>query len=58
MSDFKLAVTAALVSAMIEYPLARKYPTVPPTNVLVRMAVTGALTYVSIVVANRIVRKP
>jgi hypothetical protein len=57
-NDRKLALTAALVSAAIEYPLAKRYPTSPPTNLLVRMAVAGALTYVSIVVANRIVRKP
>ncbi|NCA16982.1 MAG: hypothetical protein EBS90_08040 [Betaproteobacteria bacterium] len=57
-NDRKLALTAALVSAAIEYPLSKKYPTSPPTHTLIRMAVAGALTYASIVVARRIVRKP
>jgi hypothetical protein len=58
MSDLKLAVTAAIISAAIEYPLAKRYPTSPPTNLLVRMAVAGALTYVSTIIAERILRKP
>jgi hypothetical protein len=53
----KPAVVAALVSAAIEYPLAKKYPTSPPTNMLVRMAVTGMLTYVSILVAEQLTKR-
>lgn len=45
-----LALTAALVSAVVELPLSKRYPTVPPTNTLVRMAVAGGMTYVAVLV--------
>lgn len=52
-----LALTAALVTAALELPLARRYPTVPPTGTLVRMAVAGGLTYVAVLVAQRLLQK-
>lgn len=52
-----LAITAALVTAALELPLSRKYPTVPPTDTLVRMAVAGGMTLVAVLVAQRIVKK-
>lgn len=52
-----LALTAALVTAALELPLSRKYPTVPPTGTLVRMAVAGGMTFVAVLVAQRIVKK-
>jgi regulator of sirC expression with transglutaminase-like and TPR domain len=57
MNDFSLAVTAAFVTAALELPLARQYPTTPPTGTLVRMAVAGGLTFVSILVAQRLSKK-
>jgi hypothetical protein len=50
----KLAVTAALVTAALEYPLSKRYPTTPPTGTLVRMAVTGGVTLISVLVAQKI----
>ena len=49
-----LAVTAALVTAALEYPLSKRYPTTPPTGTLVRMAVAGGLTLVAVLVAQKI----
>lgn len=49
-----LALTAALVSALVEYPLAKRYPTTPPTNLAVRMAVAGGMTLVAVLVAQRL----
>jgi len=56
-SDLSLAATAALVTAAIELPLAQRYPTVPPTSTLVRMAVAGGMTYVAVLVAQRLLKK-
>jgi hypothetical protein len=53
----KPALTAALVSAAIEYPLAKRYPTTPPTNIVARMAAVAAITYVSILVAEQLTKK-
>ena len=39
-----LAIAAALVTAALEYPLSKRYPTTPPTGTLVRMAVAGVAT--------------
>lgn len=52
-----LAVIAALVSAVVEYPLAKRYPTSPPTNTLARMAVAGGMTLVAVLVAQRLTKK-
>lgn len=52
-----LALTAALVSALVEYPLAKRYPTTPPTGMLVRMAVAGGMTLVAVLVAQRLTKK-
>jgi hypothetical protein len=49
-----LALAAALVSTVIEYPLAKRYPTSPPTNLAVRMAVAGGMTLVAVLVAQKI----
>jgi hypothetical protein len=49
-----LAITAALVTAALELPLSRKYPTVPPTSTVVRMAVAGGMTLVAVLVAQKI----
>jgi len=57
MSDTKLAITAALVTAALELPLSRQYPTVPPTSTLVRMAVAGGMTYVAVLIAQRLTKK-
>jgi hypothetical protein len=57
MNDTKLAITAALVTAALELPLSRQYPTVPPTGTLVRMAVAGGMTYVAVLVAQRLTKK-
>ena len=57
MSDFNLALTAALVTAALELPLSRQYPTVPPTGTLVRMAVAGGMTLVAVLVAQRLTKK-
>lgn len=51
------ALVAALVSAAIEYPLGKRYPTTPPTNIVARMAAVGVLTYVSILVAVQLTKK-
>jgi hypothetical protein len=53
----KTALVAAFVAAAIEYPLAKKYPTTPSTGTFVRMAAVGALTYVSVVIAERLTKK-
>jgi hypothetical protein len=53
----KPALVAALVSAAIEYPLGKRYPTTPPTNIVARMAAVAAITYVSILVAERLTKK-
>lgn len=52
-----LALTAALVTAALELPLSRQYPTVPPTGTLVRMAVAGGMTYFAVLVAQRLTKK-
>jgi regulator of sirC expression with transglutaminase-like and TPR domain len=57
MNDLSLAATAALVTAALELPLSRQYPTVPPTGTLVRMAVAGGMTYVAVLVAQRLTKK-
>ena len=49
-----LAIAAALVTAALEYPLSKRYPTTPPTGTLVRMAVAGGLTLVAVLVAQKI----
>jgi hypothetical protein len=51
------ALVAALIAAAIEYPLAKKYPTTPPTDTFVRMAAVGVLTYASITIAERLTKK-
>lgn len=51
-----LALAAALVSTVIEYPLAKRYPTSPPTNLAVRMAVVGGITLVAVLVAQRLTK--
>lgn len=50
-----IALAAALVSAVIEYPLSKRYPTTPPVDTLVRMAAAGGMTFVAVLVAQRLV---
>lgn len=52
-----LPLAAALVTALIELPLSKQYPTVPPTGTLVRMLVAGGVTYVAVVVAQQLTQK-
>jgi hypothetical protein len=52
-----LALAAALVSTVIEYPLAKRYPTSPPTNIVARMAVAGGMTLLAVLIAQRLTRK-
>jgi hypothetical protein len=53
----KLALAAALVSTVIEYPLAKRYPTSPPTNIVTRMAVAGGMTLLAVLVAQHFTKK-
>lgn len=51
------ALVAAAVGAVIEYPLSQRYPTVPSTGTLPRMAIAGALVFVAVLAANAVVRR-
>ena len=50
-----LALIAALVATVIEYPLAKRYPTTPPTGMLPRMLVAGGMTLVAVLVAQKLI---
>lgn len=51
------AIVAALVAAVFEYPLAKRFPTTPPTNIFVRMAVVGGMAFVASHVAQHITKR-
>lgn len=51
------ALVAAAVGAAIEYPLSQRFPTVPSTGTLPRMAVAGALVFVAVLAADAVLRR-
>jgi hypothetical protein len=55
MSPLPFAITAGIVGALIEYPLAKRYPLRDPISMPARMAAAGALAFVSVYVTFGIV---
>lgn len=51
------AIIAALVAAAFEYPLAKRFPTTPRTNVAARMAVVGGMTFLATIITQQITKK-
>lgn len=51
------AIIAALVSAAFEYPLAKRFPTSPPTNIATRMLVAGSMTFLASLVTQQLTKK-
>ena len=52
---WKTAVVAGIVYALAEYPLGEKYPLAKPIDLPTRMAVSGGLAVVSVLIASIIV---
>jgi hypothetical protein len=56
-SPLPYAIVASLVAAALEYPLAKRFPLKNPVPVPNRMAVAGALAFVSVYVTFGIVSR-
>jgi len=52
----RIAITAGVVGALLEYPLASRYPLASPVSTATRMLVAGGLVAVSVLVAARLAR--
>jgi hypothetical protein len=52
--DQKIALAAAAVAAAAEIPISQKYAIDPPVSTPTRMLVAGGMTYVSVLVASRL----
>lgn len=50
----KLALTAGLVAAALEIPLAKRYPLATPVSAPVRLAFAGGLAFLGVVIAARL----
>ncbi len=57
MTTGQLAITAGAIGALLEYPLAGKYPLASPVSRGTRMLVAGALVTISVLVAERVLRR-
>ncbi len=55
-SLFPLALTAAGVIAVIEFPISKFYSTTPATTTAKRMAIAGFMAFVSVLVAGSVVK--
>ena len=51
-----LALTTAAVVAAIELPISQHYATVPPTNTAKRMLIAGAMAFVGVWVASKLLK--
>lgn len=52
--DHKLALTAAALAMAAEVPISQKYDIVPPVSPVARFLVAGGMTYVSVLIASKI----
>lgn len=54
MNKLPLPLLTGLIAAAIEYPISRRYSTVPPTDSLIRMMIAGVIAGGSVYLAQRI----
>lgn len=53
---FSIALTAGIVTAIIEYPISHYYSTIPATNTAKRMAIAGGMAFVATLIGGAILK--
>lgn len=54
MRNLPLPLLTGLIAAGIEYPISRRYSTVPPTDTLIRMMIAGVIAGGAVYIAQRL----
>jgi hypothetical protein len=54
---FSIAMTAGIITAIIEYPISHYYSTIPPTNTAKRMAIAGGMAFVATLVGGAVLKQ-